>query len=101
MGDAGVVTEEHLPRLQPEPGDVLRMVLRKGAVLALVGIGLGLAAAFAMMRLLASLLYGLTPSDPVTFSVVAVGLVTVTLLACYLPARRASRIDPMTALRLE
>ncbi len=87
--------------LGAQPGDVLRMVLRKGAVLALVGIGLGLAAAFAMMRLLASLLYGLTPSDPVTFSVVAVGLVTVTLLACYLPARRASRIDPMTALRLE
>jgi putative ABC transport system permease protein len=87
--------------LGAQPRDVLRMVLRKGAVLALVGIGLGLAAAFAITRLLASLLYGLTASDPVTFSVVAVGLVAVTLLACYLPARRASRIDPMTALRLE
>ena len=84
-----------------QPRDVLGLVLRQGAVLALVGIGVGLAAAFAMTRLLSSLLYGLAPTDPATFAVVAVGLVTVTLVSCLPPARRASRIDPMTALRLE
>ena len=87
--------------LGAQPGDVLRLVLRQGVVLALVGIGIGLATAFAMTRLLSSLLYGLAPTDPATFAVVAVGLVTLTLVACFLPARRASRIDPMRVLRLE
>ena len=87
--------------LGAQPGDVLRLVLRQGVVLALVGIGVGLAASLAITRLLASLLYGLTPTDPATFALVAIGLVTVTLVACLLPARRASRLDPMTALRLE
>ena len=87
--------------LGAQSGDVLRLVLRQGVVLALVGIGVGLAASLAITRLLASLLYGLTPTDPATFALVAIGLVTVTLVACLLPARRASRLDPMMALRLE
>ena len=87
--------------LGAQSGDVLRLVLGQGVVLALVGIGVGLAAALAITRLLTSLLYGLTPTDPATFVMVAVGLGTVTLAACLLPARRASRLDPMTALRLE
>ena len=84
-----------------QPGDVLRLVLRHGVVLALVGIGVGLTAAFAVTRLLASLLYGLSPTDPATFAWVAIGLVTVTVVACLVPARRASQLDPMNALRLE
>ena len=87
--------------LGAQPGDVLRLVLRHGVVLALVGIGVGLTAAFAVTRLLASLLYGLSPTDPATFAWVAIGLVTVTVVACLVPARRASRLDPMNALRLE
>ena len=87
--------------LGAQSGDVLRLVLRQGVVLALVGIGVGLAASLAITRLLTSLLYGLTPTDPATFVMVAVGLGTVTLVACLLPTRRASRLDPMTALRLE
>ena len=110
MGLYGViayVAAQRMPELAirmalgAQPGDVLRLVLRQGVVLALVGIGVGLTAAFAMSRLLASLLYGLTSTDPTTFAVVAVGLVTVTLVACLVPARRASQLDPMTALRLE
>ena len=110
MGLYGViayVAAQRVPQLAirmalgAQPGDVLRLVLRQGVVLALVGIGIGLATAFAMTRLLSSLLYGLAPTDPATFAVVAVGLVTLTLVACFLPARRASRIDPMRVLRLE
>ena len=85
-----------------ESGDIGRNPLSlQVAVLAVVGTGVGLVIAFAMTRLLSSLLYGLAPTDPATFAVVAVGLVTVTLVACLLPARHASRIDPMAALRLE
>jgi putative ABC transport system permease protein len=81
--------------------DVLRMVLRQGLILAGFGIAIGLAAALAATRLLASLLFGTSPSDPATFASVAGLLIAVTLSACYVPARSAMKVDPMVALRYE
>ena len=81
--------------------DVLRMVLAQGVKLAFAGVALGLCAAFALTRLMVSLLFGVTPHDPLTFVVVALFLIAVTLAACYIPARRAMRVDPMVALRYE
>jgi putative ABC transport system permease protein len=81
--------------------DVLWMVLREGLLLGAVGGAVGLAAAFALTRLLASFLFGVTATDPLSFVLAATFLVVVVLAASYLPARRASRIDPITALRAE
>jgi putative ABC transport system permease protein len=81
--------------------DVMRLIIGRGAMLALVGVAIGLLVAFGLMRLLAGLLYGISDSDPVTFAVVAIVLLFVSLLACYIPARRAMRVDPMVALRYE
>jgi len=81
--------------------DVLRIVLGRGMVLALVGIGLGLAGAFLLTRLLDTLLFGVTPTDPLTFVVVSFLLVAVAFLASYLPARRATQVNPIEALRFE
>lgn len=82
-------------------GDVLRLVLGRGARLIGLGVALGLAAALVFARLLAGNLYGVTTSDPATFLVVSLLLVMVSLAACYVPARRATRVDPMIALRYE
>ncbi|HEY2459642.1 MAG TPA: ABC transporter permease [Candidatus Acidoferrum sp.] len=87
--------------LGAQPADVWKLIVGRGARLALVGVAIGLAGALALTRLIASLLYGVKATDPVTFATVAILLVGVALAACYLPARRAMRVDPMVALRHE
>jgi predicted permease len=83
------------------PLDILKMVLRQGLGVVIIGLLAGLAAAFAATRLLADLFYGVKPGDPVTYVSVAALLLAVALLACWIPARRATRISPVTALRCE
>jgi predicted permease len=82
-------------------GSVLLLVLRQGMPLILAGIGIGLAVSFGLTRLISTLLYGVTPTDAFTFGSVSASLVLVALFACWLPARRASRVDPIHALRHE
>jgi putative ABC transport system permease protein len=81
--------------------DVLRLVFRQGLVLTLIGVAIGMAMAFALTRLMKSLLFEVTPTDAMTFVMVAVTLVLVALLACLVPARRATKVDPLIALRYE
>lgn len=81
--------------------DVLRLVMKEGTTIALCGIAFGIAGAFALTRLMGSLLFEVKPTDPVTFAGVATLLALVALAACYLPARRVMRVDPMVALRYE
>jgi putative ABC transport system permease protein len=82
-------------------GDVLRQVLGRAAIQIVAGLGLGLAASVALTRLISDLLFGVTPLDLPTFAGVSLLLLAVALLASYIPARRATRIDPMVALRAE
>jgi predicted permease len=81
--------------------DVLKLIVASGMYLAAIGVILGLVGAFAITRLMASLLFGVSPTDVATFALVSVGLLVVALLACYLPARRATKVDPLIALRYE
>ena len=87
--------------LGAQRGDVLRLVMREGAIIAFFGIIIGFAGALALTQLMASLLFEVKPTDPATFVAVAILLAFVTLAACYVPARRATRVDPMVALRYE
>ena len=87
--------------LGAQPGALRSMVLRQGMRLALIGVAIGIGAALGLTRLLASLLFGVQPRDPLLFTVVPVLLIAVAWLACYLPARRATRINPLDALRWE
>ncbi|MDE3136483.1 MAG: ABC transporter permease [Acidobacteriota bacterium] len=87
--------------LGADPLDVLGMVVRQGAKLALIGVAIGFAGALAVTRLMTSLLYGVSPSDPLTLAAVVLVIAVATLLACYIPARRAMRLDPTVALRAE
>lgn len=81
--------------------EVLKLVVGHGLMLTLVGVGIGIAGAFGLTRLLKSFLYGVTATDPLIFTSVPVLLVLVALLACYLPGRRAMKMDPLEALRNE
>jgi ABC-type antimicrobial peptide transport system permease subunit len=85
--------------LGAQTGDVRRLFLRHGLLLTGAGIALGIGVALALTRVMAALLFGVGPMDPVTYVAVAASLATVALLATYLPARRASRTDPVIALR--
>jgi putative ABC transport system permease protein len=82
-------------------GQVLQLVLREGMTLTLIGIAIGLLGSFALTRLMATLLFGVSAKDPFTFVSVAILLAAVALLACYIPARRATKVDPLVALRYE
>ena len=81
--------------------DVLKLVLRRAMLLAGIGVVVGVAGAFVVTRYLEALLFGVKPIDVITFVLVAVGLIVVALVACLIPARRAAKVDPLTALRYE
>lgn len=87
--------------LGAQPADVLRLVINQGMLLTLIGLAMGVAGAFAVTRVMNEMLFGITPTDPLTFAGVPVILGAIALLACYIPARRATKVDPLVALRYE
>jgi putative ABC transport system permease protein len=87
--------------LGAQPGEVLKVILKQGLLLTAIGIGLGLAGALALTRLLSGLLFEVGSTDPATLISIVLIFTVVALIACYLPARRATRVDPLIALRHE
>jgi putative ABC transport system permease protein len=87
--------------LGAQPKNILKMILRRGLVLTLSGIAFGVAGSFALTRVISSSLFGVSPTDPITFVLVSLILISVAMIACYIPARRATKTDPMVALRYE
>jgi putative ABC transport system permease protein len=83
------------------PRDIFKLVVGQGMRLALIGVAIGIVASLGLTRLISALLFGVSATDPVAFSLAAIALVTTALVACYLPARRATRVDPMVVLRFE
>jgi len=87
--------------LGARPADILRLIVGQGLLLVLAGVAIGLAGALGLMRFISSLLYGVGSADPLTFISVSMGLTAVALIASYIPAHRATKVDPMVALRYE
>jgi putative ABC transport system permease protein len=87
--------------LGAEKADVLRLVVRQGMLMALGGVAVGILASLALTRLMETLLFEVSVTDPLTFGVIALLLTSVALLACFVPARRAAKVDPLVALRYE
>ena len=87
--------------LGAQPADVLRLVINQGMLLTLIGLAIGIAGAFAVTRVMTEMLFGVTATDPLTFAGVPIILAVIALLACYVPARRAMKVDPLVALRYE
>jgi putative ABC transport system permease protein len=87
--------------LGAQTGDVLRLIVGQGMATAMIGVAIGMAASFGLTRLMTSLLFSVTATDPLTFVAIPIMLTGVALAACFLPARRAAKVDPMVALRYE